>query len=280
VITVSRDLLANFRVNRAPVFVKEMPDTTFISTFFVSTYRAIDPDGDTVKYYATKLFPKMAALVPTSGVFGWRPSQLEAAMNFIQIYATDGQLKTYSKISNIYYLTYGTYNSKTLYLKVKPNDAGYAYRIITNDTINLRAVPYKGYKFLNWTYSGSIVSQDSIYTVLEKNMVGGVLLDANFSELTSIQSKEKLPSEYQLSQNFPNPFNPETTISYSIPKSEHVTLKVFDLLGREVATLVDEFKQAGTYKTNFNASGLTSGVYFYQLGAGSFVQTKKLMVLK
>jgi len=97
---------------------------------------------------------------------------------------------------------------------------------------------------------------------------------------SNIEDRKNIPHEYSLSQNFPNPFNPETTISYSIPKSEHVTLKVFDVLGREVSTIVDEYKQAGAYKANFNASGLVSGVYFYQLSAGSYVQTKKLVLLK
>ena len=83
-----------------------------------------------------------------------------------------------------------------------------------------------------------------------------------------------------LVQNYPNPFNPFTTIQYSIPKQSIVTLRVYDVLGNEVAALVNEEKTAGTYEINFNASALSSGIYYYRLQAGSFVQTKKLVLLK
>jgi hypothetical protein len=90
-----------------------------------------------------------------------------------------------------------------------------------------------------------------------------------------------VPSEFKLEQNYPNPFNPTTTINFSIPKSSKVTLKVFDALGKEVATLLDEFKSAGNYSSDFTAaSGLTSGVYFYTITADNFTSTKKLMLLK
>ena len=88
------------------------------------------------------------------------------------------------------------------------------------------------------------------------------------------------PFEFVLSQNYPNPFNPSTKIKYSIPTSEFVTLKVYDVLGNEVAALVNEEKPAGTYEVNFNASQLSSGIYFYKLQAGSFVETKKMILLR
>lgn len=89
-----------------------------------------------------------------------------------------------------------------------------------------------------------------------------------------------VPSAFSLSQNYPNPFNPTTTISYQLPASASVTLKVFDVLGREVATLVDAVQVAGTYKTAFDASRLSSGVYLYQLKTERFVQTQKMMLMK
>ncbi|MDZ7625231.1 MAG: T9SS type A sorting domain-containing protein [Ignavibacteriaceae bacterium] len=85
-----------------------------------------------------------------------------------------------------------------------------------------------------------------------------------------------LPEQFTLEQNYPNPFNPSTTIRYSIPSSEFVTLKVYDVLGNEVATLVNEEKPAGSYEMNFNAAGLSSGIYFYALQAGSYTQTGKI----
>jgi GH35 family endo-1,4-beta-xylanase len=89
-----------------------------------------------------------------------------------------------------------------------------------------------------------------------------------------------IPTVYQLSQNFPNPFNPATTIQYSISKISNVSLKVFDMLGREVQTLVNTQQAPGQYAVTLNAQNLGSGVYFYRLNAGSFTETKKLMLLK
>jgi hypothetical protein len=89
-----------------------------------------------------------------------------------------------------------------------------------------------------------------------------------------------LPREYALSQNYPNPFNPATTISYDLRSAGRVTLRVYDVLGREVATLVDGYQGAGTYTRTFDASRLSSGVYFYRLQSGSFVNTKKMVLAK
>ncbi|MBK8947212.1 MAG: carboxypeptidase regulatory-like domain-containing protein [Ignavibacteriae bacterium] len=96
----------------------------------------------------------------------------------------------------------------------------------------------------------------------------------------SVQSANEKPNIYSLSQNYPNPFNPITTIRYQIPVNSHVLLKVYDVLGREVETLIDEYKQAGTYKLEFNASQLVSGVYFYKLRAGKYIDVKKMVLLQ
>ena len=94
------------------------------------------------------------------------------------------------------------------------------------------------------------------------------------------EAASTLPSSYELEQNFPNPFNPATTIRYSISKASNVELKVFDLLGREVQNLVSTVQPPGQYSVTFNALDLASGVYFYRLTAGTFTETKKLMLLK
>jgi hypothetical protein len=85
---------------------------------------------------------------------------------------------------------------------------------------------------------------------------------------------------FELAQNYPNPFNPTTTIRYQIPTAETVSLKVYDVLGKEVATLVSGRQEAGNYAVPFNASGLSSGMYFYRLQAGGFVETRKMMLVK
>ena len=106
------------------------------------------------------------------------------------------------------------------------------------------------------------------------------LLFRRLSMLSSRDNRNIRVETYRLEQNYPNPFNPTTNITYVLPKAENVSLKVYDVLGREVATLVNEVKPAGAYTVPFNASNLASGVYFYKLQAGSFVQTKKMMLVK
>jgi hypothetical protein len=91
---------------------------------------------------------------------------------------------------------------------------------------------------------------------------------------------DKIPGSFALEQNYPNPFNPSTKISWQSPVSSWQTLKVYDILGNEVATLVDEYKPAGTYEVEFDAAGLSSGIYLSRLQTGSFVETKKMILLK
>jgi hypothetical protein len=85
---------------------------------------------------------------------------------------------------------------------------------------------------------------------------------------------------FQLAQNYPNPFNPSTTIRYALPQRSHVTLTVFNTLGQQVATLVNETQGAGYHDVRFDGSGLASGVYFYRLSAGPYVAAKELLLLK
>jgi hypothetical protein len=124
-------------------------------------------------------------------------------------------------------------------------------------------------------------SSNSSEWVLEPAFGVGKFGGSN-STITTVNktNNNNLPTIFALHQNFPNPFNPLTIIRYDLPKTIHVTLKIYDLLGREVAVLVDEQKPAGAYQVTFNAHSLSSGVYFYRLQAGSFTETKKLLLLK
>ena len=114
----------------------------------------------------------------------------------------------------------------------------------------------------------------------DDGLTGYIINGVKFGTITSFNDNEKENLLFELNQNYPNPFNPNTTIKYSIPNAGMVTLKVFDVLGKEVTTLVNEEKSAGSYSVNFNAANLPSGVYFYCLKSGGFVETKKLLLLK
>jgi photosystem II stability/assembly factor-like uncharacterized protein len=128
------------------------------------------------------------------------------------------------------------------------------------------------------------------YIILGLYVSGGNLFAATYnkgvwkrplSEITKVQEMHNdIPKEYVLEQNYPNPFNPSTIIRYQVPINGIVTLKVFDVLGKVVRTLVDERQSAGSHSVSFNASDLPSGVYFYRLRVGLFTNTRKMMVLK
>jgi hypothetical protein len=104
-------------------------------------------------------------------------------------------------------------------------------------------------------------------------LTGGVL--TGFSDISS-----EIPYEYSLSQNYPNPFNPNTIINYQLPMFNFVSLKIFDVLGNEVTTLVNETKPAGSYEVEFDGSEFASGVYFYRLEAGDFKETRRMLLIK
>ncbi len=119
--------------------------------------------------------------------------------------------------------------------------------------------------------------------------LSGVVWKRPLSDMiTSIEEDlTEVPEDFNLAQNYPNPFNPSTKIKYTIPSvsiggvgGAKVQLKVHDLLGNEVATLVNDYQPAGSYEIEFNASGMGSGIYFYKLQSGSFVETKKMVLLK
>jgi hypothetical protein len=90
----------------------------------------------------------------------------------------------------------------------------------------------------------------------------------------------QIPNEYSLEQNYPNPFNPVTKINFDLPKSGFVTLKVYDILGKEVATLLNDMKNAGSYNVDFDGASFSSGMYYYKLESNGFVSTKKMMLIK
>lgn len=100
------------------------------------------------------------------------------------------------------------------------------------------------------------------------------------TEPTAVNDEKNILDNFRLLQNYPNPFNPETVISYEIPQRSEVNIKVYNLMGQEVANLVNEVKDSGTHSVNFNAGKLSSGIYFYKITAGKFSAVKKMMLIK
>jgi hypothetical protein len=175
-----------------------------------------------------------------------------------------------------YHIYYGGFNGYSFTNFVNAgNDTSYVLSSVSiSDTIGITAY--------NKTYSPA---NELDSTIVNVNMTNGNESWYAYAVDTSattgiIQSKNTILNDYGLYQNYPNPFNPSTVISYQVASIGKVNLKVFDLLGREVAMLVNEVKSAGNYKVTFNAANLPSGVYFYMLQAGKYAETKKLVLIK
>jgi photosystem II stability/assembly factor-like uncharacterized protein len=138
----------------------------------------------------------------------------------------------------------------------------------------------------NWTNISTGLTNSNVWAILVNgsNLFTGTsvgLFKRPLSEVTAVvKTSSALPSRFALNQNYPNPFNPATTISFSIPTETNVSLKIYDILGREISTLVNEKLPAGNYSRQWNAASAPSGVYFYRLQTGSFTETKKLSLLK
>ncbi len=196
-----------------------------------------------------------------SGGFGYLFKTTNAGLNWSEITSPslNAIYSLYFPSSNVGYgaCTYGDI--------IKTTDGGWTW---------FRQTPVTG----NLLYSVFFINDNTGYAsgtnaVLKTTNGGGPPIG-----IKPISSE--LPDKFTLSQNYPNPFNPITEINYSIPKDVKVTIKIYDILGREVKILVDEFKPAGYYNVTFDASDLSSGVYFYKIEAGDFTNIKKMAVIK
>ena len=164
------------------------------------------------------------------------------------------------------------------------NNSGFEIErnVISNEVRNL------SWEKIGFVDGHGTTTEPQSYSFSDENLFAGIYqyrlkqidFDGTFEYSNTIEVEINPLSKFSLEQNYPNPFNPSTTIQYAIADRQFVTLKVFDVLGNEVATLVDEYKTAGNFEVEFDASKLPSGVYFYRLQAGSFVETKKLTILK
>jgi hypothetical protein len=128
-----------------------------------------------------------------------------------------------------------------------------------------------------------ILLQDETGEIVNTELKSGediTIYNKSVNKLIILSGEVYTPKVYSLKQNYPNPFNPTTSISFSIPSFAFTSLKVYDILGNEVATLVNEEKQAGTYEVRFDASNLSSGVYLYRLQAKDFTELKKMILLR
>jgi hypothetical protein len=178
------------------------------------------------------------------------------------------------------------------------NNKGFEIERLQDYKINkLQDLPtgQAGWKTVGFEQGNGTTTEFNSYTFTDKNVEPGfyqyrlkqIDFDGSFTYSDIIEVEVEALLEFSLSQNYPNPFNPSTIISYQLPVNSWVTLKIYDILGNEIATLVNEEKPAGSYEVEFGShsgsSGireLTSGVYVYKLQAGDLIQTKKMVLMK
>jgi len=128
----------------------------------------------------------------------------------------------------------------------------------------------------------SILAKGKLIKVTEDNYSNLVsnIIKKRFGMVENQNEKSFIPTDYVLYQNYPNPFNPTTTIKFDLPKDGIVELGVYDILGRKITTLINEYRNAGSYEHSFNASSLASGIYLYRIKINDFVSAKKMILLK
>jgi len=188
-------------------------------------------------------------------------------------------------IGDTVYVTFSRGNSTT-YAETRVVSHDKATSFGSSVLIQAGTGHYGGTRFGD--YSGAAIdpSQNGrAYVVTMRNRTGGWGTGIGLVSYNSISgisaNNELIPGKFELLQNYPNPFNPSTVISFGLPSSSKVTLKIYDILGKEVASLINSSElKAGTYKYDFDASNLTAGIYFYRLNAGNFSETKKMMLIK
>lgn len=220
--------------------------------------------------------------------------QISTNKDSLKIYDSDTLLVFNTGDSNLVLDT--LYSVKPQYgywLKISTKDTIFEYYSVSNvidpTPLNLIIQPNNTAKFIFYlvdlcifckTNNTSEYFTDTLVLISNSIENDTLSLIVEGEGMLSSVDEEKFLYKLELKQNYPNPFNPTTTISFTIPLSQMVELKVYDMLGQEVAELVNEYVQGGSHSVQFNASHISSGIYFYKLKVGNFVQTKKLILLK
>ena len=223
-------------------------------------------------------------------------------------WAVEGNVFAFSPVNVAPTLYSGEEGAQGIPINFRPATLDGYYKLVSagGDYLQIQALLYKnnapigsGIKELN--AAGSYTQFNCEITYFTTDIPDTVLIlitASNSSFFTNVGTKifvddlswggttditnpsQQIPQEFNLEQNYPNPFNPTTSIQYAVSSRQFVSLKVYDVLGNEVATLANEYREAGRYEVEFDASSLSSGIYFYRLQAGDFVQTRKMILMK
>lgn len=241
------------------------------------------PDGETLNSYpdSTRMRIRTLDFIPegtyTITVTGRGPNGTPVHRRTVQLDVEDivpVELASFNAVADVNNVILNWTTSTEL------NNRGFEIERSTTNENNWRTIGFSDGK--------GTTTEIQHYSFIDKNLDAGgysyrlkqVDFDGTFAYSPQVEVEISIPLEYALAQNYPNPFNPSTIISYSIPEAGFVNLKLYDVLGNEIKSLVNAQQEAGKYELIFDASGLASGVYYYRIQSGEFTSTKKLMLMK
>ncbi len=277
--------------NRLPQFTAVLPDTTIAEGQTLTfTYAAIDEDGEELLFSILPGSPSGSSIDPNTGEFSWTPTFSQAGTRLVIIGVRDPSNVI---VRDTAVVTVTNTNREPSFVNTMPDQGP----IVVGDTLRFKYTatdpdadaltfalvdPPAGASI---STSGDFVfvpQTAETFTIIVSvtDQIATVLDTAMVTVITDIRVEPGIPESYALSQNFPNPFNPTTNIKFNLPSESLVTLKVYNLLGEEVASLVNEVLPAGYYNYDFDASALSSGIYIYRIQAEDFISTKKMTLIK
>lgn len=256
---------------------------------------ATDVDSDPLTYSISNQ-PQGATFTPANGVFEWLPMFTQSGVYNVTFSVTDGKATTNMVVKitvvnvNRAPLFTVTMPDRTVQVHNVPVEFSFQYQAIDPDEDPLTYTIVNGPAgasinsagLFKWSPAPSQASMMYLLTVQVSDGGLSATTSCNIttSALVSVEDKDQLPSKFNLAQNYPNPFNPETTIEYSIPEDAFVSIKVYSMLGEEISTLVNSQKGPGTYRVQFDAKDLQSGIYFYKLVTNNYTSVRKMLYLR
>ena len=288
-------------VNLPPQFTSVLSDTTIHQMQTLTfQYEASDPNGakrarlnaTTLKFFPVSV-PEGASLDSLTGIFSWTPTYKQLGNFNIIVSVSDGELTAVdTAVVTVLKTNVAPYFTEIPIGDTLHANRTYTFQLKADDpngdpvTFSLGGNPPSGASItaseFKWIISlDQVGTHNIVFRVSDGTLNKDTTITVHVGTAVGVEKEfGKTPDSYGLKQNYPNPFNPTTIIRYQIPTSEFVSIKIYNILGKEVSTLVNENKSAGEYSIKFDANNLQSGFYIYQLKAGNFSEVRKMLLIK
>ena len=304
VITYVKYVDGSVNANVPPQFTAQLPDTTTIdqNQTFTFQYKATDANIDSHLFFELITNAVGSTLDSLTGIFTWTPTYSQSGPFHVNVVVSDGVLTDTSNTATIVVRKVNrppvfdstTVSVDTLFEPNKtdslvihatdPDGDKVEYSFSIPPPVPAGATINQTTGLFVWVKDLTVIPGSSIpirFRASDGTLSVGKTITFIIHERTAVDRDEPgIPKEYSLKQNYPNPFNPTTKIKYAIPEESKVVLRIYNILGQQVAQLVNEIQKAGYYSVDFNASGLASGIYLYKIEARNFNSVKKMILIK